>query len=171
MNLLQLLSDYINAQKWIGNNIVIFSAILIFIFIVLTFFVEKSQLYTSIKWSLFVISVMLIMVGYYFHDYNNIIYNNAVNLYDEDISAFVMREYERMQKIDSEYIYYHAMYVCIVAISLGTFMLLKNPTIQGVTISIALLFVVLLFIESFTRPSITAYMNALKIEIARDDNK
>jgi len=165
MNILQSLETYTYAQKWVGINSIILGSILLVLAGILAFFVAKSPMASGMKWGAFTTGLLIIVGGIGYLSFNNKIQNEGEALFQKSRTEFVQYEHERMEKVDKGFLAYQLVFAAFVLASLIVILFIKVPVLKGVAFAVAIFFVGVMIIESFSHKSISNYTNELRQEI------
>ncbi|MEM6344120.1 MAG: hypothetical protein AAF927_09580 [Bacteroidota bacterium] len=159
-DLLNQLEIYINAQKGVGFNAFVFSAGMI-VSAVLLHLNGTSQLAQGLRNGTFVIGIVLIAMGIGLRISQENIKKERQALYQQDEVEFKKVEIERMTKVKNNYPKAQAIMAGLVVISLITFLLVKSPLWQGISLSFTVFFVGNIIMEAFSYLSIISYFQSL----------
>ncbi|ANQ51770.1 hypothetical protein MY04_4434 [Flammeovirga sp. MY04] len=165
MNILQSLEAYTSAQKWVGINFIILGSILVILAGIFTFFVLKTPMSTGMKWGALVSGILILVGGMSYYSFCNKTQLSSQAIYKRDVTEFLQFEYERMEKVDKDFLLYQLTFTAFIVAALIIILFINMPLLKGVSYAVAILFLGILIIEGFSHTSITKYTSELKKEV------
>lgn len=160
MDLINHLEIYINAQKGVGFNAIVFGSGMIIAAVLLHVY-GGSQLATGIRNGAFTIGILLFIMGIALRISQENILKEKKELYKNDKVEFKQAEIERMTKVKNNYPKGQIFMVVMVVVSLVVFLLVKSPIWQGVSLTLTIFFIGNVIIEAFSGLAIVAYYEQL----------
>jgi hypothetical protein len=160
MDLLKQLEIYINAQKGVGLNAIIFGSGLL-ITAVLFYFYGYSSISNGIRFACVAIGILLLTMGFGLRITQENILKEKAALFEKDPIEFKKIEIERMTKVKNNYPKGQTVMVLLAISAMIAFLFIKSPFWQGVSLIVTVFFVGNIIIEAFSNLAITAYYEHL----------
>lgn len=169
--MLEYLEKYTVAQKGIGTYFIVFGVVFFFSTMVIRIIFGRSLIFTGLNWGSFISALVLTASGIIYRAYCDYIHKKAAAKLFENESEFVKAEIGRVQKVQKDFQIYQIVFSSLALISLIIGIILHSRMGKGVFLAMAILFAGMLAIEYFSRNSIGAYLNKLRLEGSRVKKK
>ncbi len=165
MNMLDSLTIYVDAHKWIGISFIILGIIFVLGMLLCMFMFPKSALTMGIKWACLGAALIMVLGGLFYCNFNKNVGEKGHALFQENTQTFLTTEHERMEKVYSNHWLYQGIFVILLALSIAVIFFIPSDLLKGAAFTLAFFMVAILVIEVYSYKSINQYTNALRTEV------
>lgn len=171
MDILKSIETYTIAQKWVGTNFMILGTVLLVLSAIFAFFITKSPLATGVKWGALIAGLFIFIGGFSYRNFSEKTQKQVIELHQKSPTECLNSEYKRMGKVEKGFSVYQITFASFVLLALIVILFVNTPIIKGIAFPVALLFLGIMLIESFSHQSITTYTHELSSEINKINYK